>query len=54
MFGLTNIGVGLDLVNLDYHQAVAERHPNLVLKFSYLKDLKDVDPFNIIGVDGGK
>ena len=54
VFGFTNIGVGLDLVNLDYHQAVAERHPNLVLKFSYLKDLKDVDLFNIIGVDGGK
>ena len=24
-----------------------------MLKFEYLKDLDDVDPFNIIGVDGG-
>ena len=54
VFGFTNIGVGLDLVNLDYHQAVAERHPNLVLKFAYLKDLDDVDPFNISGVYRGK
>ena len=26
----------------------------LVLKFAYLKDLDDVDTFNIIGVDGEK
>ena len=26
----------------------------MVLKFAYLKDLEDVDPFNISGVDGGK
>ena len=25
-----------------------------MLKFSYLKDLDDVDPFNISRVDGGK
>ena len=23
-------------------------------EFAYLKDLEDMDPFNIIGVDGGK
>ena len=40
--------------NIEYHQSVAEIHPNLVLKFAYLKDLEDVDPFNISGVDGGK
>ena len=40
--------------NLEYHQSAAERHPNLVLKFAYLKDLEDVNPFNISGVDGGK
>ena len=41
------------MVNLDYHQSVAECHPNLVIKFVYLKDLDDVDPFNINGVYGG-
>ena len=51
---LDDTGAGLDLVNLQYHQSVIERHSNLVLKFSYLKDLEDVDTFNIIGVDGGK
>ena len=54
MYSLNDTGAGLNLVNLDYHQSVAERHPNLVLKFSHLKDLEDVDPFNISGVDGGK
>ena len=44
----------MNLVNLEYHQLVVERHPNLVLKFSYLKGLEDMDPFNISGVDGGK
>ena len=54
MFGLFDTGTGLNLVNMDYHQPVTERHPNLVLKFEYLKDLDDVDPFNISGVDGLK
>ena len=44
----------MNLVNIEYQQSVAERHPNLVLKISYLKDLDDVDPFNIIGLYGGK
>ena len=52
--GLANTGAGLNLVNLDYHQSVTERHPNLVLKFAYLKDLDGVDPFNISGVDRGE
>ena len=26
----------------------------MVLKFAYLKDIEDVDPFNISGVYGGK
>ena len=51
---LADTGPGLNLVNLEYHQSVAERHPNLVLKFAYMKDLDDVDPFNISRVDGGK
>ena len=54
MSGLANIGAGLNLGNLEYHQSVVERHSNLVLKFVYLRDLEDVDPFNISGVDGGK
>ena len=39
---------------MDYHQSVAEGHPNLVLKFAYLKYLYDVDPFNISVVEKGK
>ena len=54
MFGLADTRAGFNLVNLEYHQSVAERHPNLVLKFVYLKDIDDVDPFNASGVDGGK
>ena len=54
MFVLTDTGAGLNSVNLYYHQLVAEHHPNLVLKFAYLKDMDDVDPFNIGGVGRGK
>ena len=54
MSGLANTGAGFNLINIEYHQSVAERHPNLVLKSAYLKNLEDVDPLNIIGVDGGK
>ena len=44
----------MNLVNLEHHQLVAECHPNLEWKFSYLKDLEDMDPFNICGVYAGK
>ena len=54
MTGLDDTGSGSNLVNIEYHQSVSERHPNLVLKCAYLKDLYDVDPFNIRGVYGGK
>ena len=54
MYGLADTGARLNLVNIEYHQSVAERHRKLVLKFLYLKDLDDVDPFNISGVDDGK
>ena len=54
MFGLADTGSGLNLVNLDCHQSVAECNTNLVLKFEILKDLDDKDPFNINGVDRGK
>ena len=49
--GLTNTGAGLNLGNLDYHQSVAESHPDLVLNFAHLKYLEDVCPLNISGVD---
>ena len=51
MSGLANTGAGLNLGNLEYHQSVAEHHPNLVLIFAYLTDLDDADPFNISGVE---
>ena len=44
MYGLADTGSRSNLGNIEYHQSVAERHPNLVLKFLYLKDLDDVDP----------
>ena len=54
MSGFADIGAGLNLVHLEFHQSVVELHPHLVLKFAYLKDLDDVDPFNIIRLDAGK
>ena len=54
MFGLVDTVTGLNLVNLYYHRLVAERHPNLAMKFVYLKYLGGVDPLNIRRVDGGK
>ena len=51
MFVLADTGAGLKLGIMDYHQSVAECHPTLVLKFAYLKDMDDVDPSNINGVD---
>ena len=54
MYGLDYIGAGLNLWHIDYHHSVAERYPNLVLKLACLKDLDDMDTFNIIRVDGGK
>ena len=54
MFGLSDTEAGLNWENMYYHQSVAERHPNLVLTFAYLKDLDDVDSLNISGLDGGK
>ena len=39
MSGLADTGAGLKLGNLEYHQSAAERHPNLLLKFAYSKDL---------------
>ena len=51
---LSDTGARLNLGNLEYNQSVVECQPNLVSKHLYLKDLEDVDPFNISGVDGGK
>ena len=50
MFVFADTGSGLVLINLDYHQSVAERHRNLVLKFAYLKFVDGVIKFNIIGL----
>ena len=54
MFVLENRGSGSNLGNLDFHQSVTDFYQNLVSEFSYLKDLDDVDSFNISVVDGGK
>ena len=54
MSSLADAGARLNLGNIEYHQSVTERHPNLVLKILYFKDLNDVYPFNISGLDGGK
>ena len=54
MSSLADIGAGLNLGNIEYHQSIAERHSNLMLKFSYLKGLEDLDTFNISEVYGGK
>ena len=54
MYGLADTGSGFNLGYIYYQQSVAERHPNLVLKFAHLKDMEDVDPFNTSGLDSGK
>ena len=54
MFGLDDKRAVLNLKNMDYHQSVTEIHPNMVLRFAYLKDPDDVYPFNISGLDIGK
>ena len=42
---------GFNSGNLGYHQSVSEHHSNLVLKSAYLKDVEDVYPFDISGVE---
>ena len=54
IYGLANTGDGFNLGNLEYRQSVAENHPNVLLKFAYMKDLDNMEPFNIRRVDGGK
>ena len=54
MFGLADTGACLNMGNLDYQQSFEEHHPNLVLKFLYMKDMDGVDPFDISVVCGGK
>ena len=44
----------MNLSNIEYHQSFEDRHTNLVLKFAYLKDLENMDPFSKSGVDRGK
>ena len=47
-------GSGSNWGNIDYHQSVADIHPNLVLKFDYMKDMENMDTFNIGWVDKRK
>ena len=54
MFGFSDTVYELNLINLEYHQSVARCLPNLVSEFSYLKDLDNVEPFNISEVNGVK
>ena len=54
MSSLADTGSELNLGKMYYRQSVTERHPNLVLRIMFLKDLDDLDPFNVGGVDGGK
>ena len=54
MFSLSDTGAGSNLGNMDSHQSVTERHPKFALKPPYLKDLDNMDPLNISGVDRGK
>ena len=51
IFGLADTADALNLGYLDYNQSVAERHPNLVLNFSYLKNMDNMDQLNVSGVD---
>ena len=54
MFSLVGTEARLNMVNMYYHQSVADYNPNLVLEFVYLKDLDEEDSFRISVVDRGK
>ena len=54
MSGLADTGDRQNLGNIEYHKLFVDHRPNLVLKLVHLKDIEDVDRFNISGVDGGK
>ena len=54
MFGLLYIVAGSNLVNMEYHQSVAERHSTLVLKFAYLDDMEYLYQLDISVLDVGK
>ena len=49
-----DIVAGSHLGNMEYHQSVAERHLNLVLKFAYLDDMEDLYQFDISVLDVGR
>ena len=42
-----DMGYGLNLVNLEYHQYLVEPHPILGVIFSFLKNMDNVDSSNI-------
>ena len=54
IFGMEGTGAYLNMENMEYHQSVAKRHHNLVLKFLCLKDFDDLDSWTISEVDGIK
>ena len=51
---VANKGARFNYATIENYQSVAEIQHNLMSKYVHLKDLYDVDPFNIIRVDGGK
>ena len=51
---MADTGYELNMENMEDHKLVEERHYNLVVKFSYLRYLDDVDLFNTSGADEGK
>ena len=40
----------LNLVNLEFHKSVAGCRPNLLVNFTYLKYLDEVDPLKSVGL----
>jgi hypothetical protein len=42
---------GLNLGRLQYHKSIYEQAPHLIEKFAYIKDIENLNEFNIGGVD---
>jgi len=41
---------GVSMGRLQYHKSVYEHHPNIVYRFNYMKDIVNLEDFNIGGV----
>ena len=54
MFSLEDTRAGLNLVDLEYHQYVADRKPNFMANFDYFKGMDDMYLLDISGLGGGK